>query len=91
MQLFFGISEYTPSSKVFQKPICVDERRIQTLAILSDNIEKSTREGILFDEDILKDLSCKHFKATAFVYDAATTVTKLDNGEVKLVSHYTCK
>ena len=68
----------------------MEEHHIQAFAILSDDIEKSTHEGTLFDEDILKDLSCKHFKATAFVYDAATTVTKLDNGEVKSVSHYTC-
>ena len=66
----------------------MDEYHIQAFAILSDDIEKSTHEGTLFNEDILKDLSCKHFKAITFVYDAATTITKLDNGEVKLVSSH---
>ena len=63
----------------------MDEFHAQASAVLSDDIEQSIRSETLFDQHILKDLSCKHFKATAFLYEPATTITKSDNGEIKLV------
>ena len=34
----------------------------------------------IFDDKVLDDLSCKHFKATTFEYPPVTTVNVLDNG-----------
>ena len=86
MRTFFKIGIINPidSCKVYQKPICVDEFHAQASAVLSDD-DKSMQWETLFDQHILKDLSCKLFKATAFLYEPATTITKFNNGEIKLV------
>ena len=37
----------------------------------------------MFDNNILNDLSCKHFKATTFEFPPVITVNKLKNGTLK--------
>ena len=74
-------------AQVYQKPLCLDKFVVEPSSIQHDNSNNSRNTENLYDLDNLKDLSCKHFKATAFLYEPATTITKLDNGEIEYVSN----
>ena len=76
---FMGNQSYGYSSIV--KPVCSrlmdSEHNIWTY-------ERGPALDIpLFQEDILDDLSCKVFKATAFSFPPRTTIQTLSDGSVK--------
>lgn len=73
--------------QVYQKPLCLDHYVVQPSSVQHDHSNNRRNTENLYDLDILKDLSCKHFKATTFHYEPATTITKLDSGEIELVSN----
>ena len=73
--------------QVYQKPVCLDNYVVVPSSIQHDNSNNSRNTAKLYNLHNLKDLSCKHFKATAFLYEPATTITKLDNGKIELVSN----
>ena len=61
----------------------MDNYIVEPSSIQHDNSNDSRNIENLYDLDNMTDLSCKHFKATAFLYEPATTITKLDNGKIE--------
>lgn len=70
------------------KPVCSS---LGCLAASVHNIWTHERGPVLdvpmFKEDILDDLSCKEFKATAFAYPPRTTIQTLPDGSLKWVTY----
>ena len=81
---FIGLNSTGYSSII--NPVC------SSLAAPLHNIWSYERGPILdvplFKEDILDDLSCKDFKATAFAYPPRTSIQTLPDGSKKWVTHH---
>lgn len=83
MNAVFFIGNNSSGYSSIIKPVC------SSLAASVHNIWTNERGPVLkapmFKEDILDDLSCKEFKATAFAYPPRTTIQTLPDGSLKWV------
>ena len=64
--------------QIYRKPICLRKENVLVLNLI--RARHATNRNKMFDINILKDLSCKHFKATTFEFPPVITMKKHDNG-----------
>ena len=63
------------------KPVC--STQTATVHNMWTNERGLVLDVPLFKEDILEDLSCREFRATAFAYPPRTTIQTMPDGSVK--------
>ena len=80
LNVIFLVGSNSSGYSIIVKPIC--STRTATVHNMWTNERGLVLDLPLFKEDILDDLSCKEFKATAFAYPPRTTIQTMPDGSV---------
>ena len=81
LNVIFVVGNDSSGYSIIVKPVC--STQTATVHNMWTNERGLVLDMPLFKEDILEDLSCREFRATAFAYPPRTTIQTMPDGSVE--------